>query len=101
MTDIILASASPRRQELLAQFGVSFQCHAVDIDETQGDDEGIEECIKRLSLEKARAALQQFPDAVVIGSDTMVVVDGIGLGKPKDQQDSQRMLECLQVEHMR
>lgn len=95
MTDIILASASPRRRELLAQLGVIFSCHAVDIDETCLDGEDVEACIRRLSLAKADAALRDFPDAIVIGSDTMVVVDGAGLGKPQNQPDSARMLQSL------
>lgn len=92
---IILASASPRRRELLAQIAVSFEVQAVDIEETCLPGELVPDCVERLSLEKARAALKMFPAAVVIGSDTMVVVDGDAWGKPKNRQDGLRMIECL------
>lgn len=92
MAELILASASPRRRELLAQIGVKFRCCPVDIDETPLPAEAAEAYVRRLALEKARAGLAVEPQAVVLGSDTSVVIDGQILGKPRDEEDAVRML---------
>lgn len=92
---IILASASPRRHELLSQIGVKFEVLSVDTDESCFAGEDYRACVERVSLDKARAALAEKPDAIVIGSDTMVIVDGRAFGKPADREDALRMLECL------
>ncbi len=95
MSELILASASPRRRELLSQIGVSFHCCPVDIDETPRPEEPPQRYVERLALEKAQACRQQYPEAVVLGSDTSVVVDGQILGKPVDEADAVRMLMRL------
>jgi septum formation protein len=95
MSELILASASPRRRELLTQIGVACRCCPVDIDETPQPDEPAQAYVERLALEKARVCLQQNPEAVVLGSDTSVVVDGQILGKPVDEEDAVRMLKLL------
>lgn len=95
MPELILASASPRRRELLAQIGVSFRCCPVDIDETPQPEESAQAYVERLALEKAEVCRQLHPDAVVLGSDTSVVVDGRILGKPVDEADAVRMLMLL------
>jgi len=92
---IVLASASPRRRELLDQIGVKFEVFPVDTDESCLASENYRACIERVSLDKARAALAKKPDAIVIGSDTMVIVDGQAFGKPADREEALRMLECL------
>jgi septum formation protein len=93
---IILASQSPRRKELLEKCNVSFICDPADIDETMdtGNDLNIE--IQNLAYRKADAALQRHPDDLVIGSDTIVVLNGEVLGKPKDEADAFRMVKELQ-----
>lgn len=101
--DIVLASASPRRRELLEQAGVAFRVHPVDVDETLDDAllEDPVEAVKKLAERKARAAVEQLltPDyegmLVVIGSDTMVVLRGEIFGKPHDEADAERMLKSL------
>ena len=101
--DIVLASASPRRRELLEQAGVAFRVHPVDVDETLDDAllEDPVEAVKKLAERKARAAVEQLltPDyegmLVVIGSDTMVVLRGEIFGKPHNEADAERMLKSL------
>lgn len=101
--DIVLASASPRRRELLANAGVAFRVHAVDVDESLDDDLASEpvEAVKKLAERKARAAVEQLvtPDydgsLIVLGSDTMVVFRGEIFGKPRDAADAERMLRAL------
>lgn len=94
---IILASASPRRAQLLQQIGVKFDIKAVDIDETPLSDESAEDYVQRLAIEKAQAARVFYPnsDVLIIGSDTSVVVDGEILGKPDDKQHAFAMLRKL------
>lgn len=101
--DIVLASASPRRRQLLEDAGLRFRVHAVDADETL-DDSLLEqplEAVKKLAERKARAAVEELIDdeydgtMVVIGSDTMVVLRGEIFGKPVDAADAERMLRAL------
>lgn len=92
--EIILASASPRRRELLTQIGVAFRIVVADIDETPLPQEDPVAYTLRLAVEKARIVLRQHPDAAVIGADTTVTVDGALLGKPVNADDARRML-CL------
>ena len=95
---LILASASPRRQELLAQIGVNCSVHPVNLDETMDPGESPRAYVERLALDKARACrdLATTPDdAVFLGADTTVVVDGDVLGKPSDREDGISMLRRL------
>jgi len=91
----VLASASPRRQELLRTAGISFTVQAADIDETPLADEKAEQCARRLAREKALAVSRLRPLDRVLGADTIVVVDGEILGKPRDGADAARMLRLL------
>lgn len=91
---LILASTSPRRRELLSRLGVPFEVIPPRYDEVGNPDEPAEEQAARFALGKARSVAS--PDAVVIGSDTLVVVDHTILGKPTDRADAQRMLTLLQ-----
>lgn len=95
MKKLILASQSPRRRELLEKCGIPFTCEPADIDETIDDSRDLSEEIKRLSLAKAAVILKKHPDAVVVGSDTIVAVDGKVLGKPKDRMEARKMLKML------
>ena len=92
---VILASQSPRRRELLALVGIVHDVRPADIDETVLPDEEPGAHCERLARGKAQAVAEAEPDAVVIGSDTIVVVDGDILGKPRDADEAARMLERL------
>ncbi len=92
---VILASQSPRRRELLTLVGIAHEVRPADIDETYYPHEGAAEHAERLAREKAAVVAREAPDAVVIGSDTIVVVDGDVLGKPTDEADAKRMLARL------
>ena len=95
--DIILASHSPRRRELLERMGVrDFRIVTPDIDEHMDRDLPPAELVRQISEEKARAvAAQVGPDAVVIAADTVVALDGAVLGKPADKEEAFRMLSIL------
>jgi septum formation protein len=92
---LVLASASPRRQELLRNAGISFEVQPAHIAEDPLPGEGAKECAERLAREKALAVAQMRPNEVVLGADTVVVVDGKILGKPSDGADAARMLRLL------
>jgi septum formation protein len=92
---IVLASASPRRRELLALVGIRHEVRPADIDETPLAGEAPAACACRLANAKAQAVLALDPDAIAIGADTIVVVDGEILGKPADAADAERMLARL------
>jgi septum formation protein len=92
---LVLASASPQRQELLRTAGISFTVQAADIDETPLANEKAEQCARRLAREKALAVSRLRPKDRVLGADTIVVVDNAILGKPRDAADAVRMLRLL------
>ena len=92
---LVLASASPRRQELLRNAGISFTVQPADIDETPLTGESPRECAERLAREKALAVWRDRPQDSVLGADTIVVVDETILGKPVDAGDAVRMLRLL------
>jgi septum formation protein len=92
---IILASHSPRRRELLAALGIAFEVIGTDLDESATPGESVEQHVMRLAGQKAWAVSSKSPDAVVIGADTVVVVDGVVLGKPAGEADAARMLGML------
>ena len=92
---LLLASGSPRRAEILRAVGWSFEALATNIDETMRVGEKAEDAVQRLALEKAEAAANLNPSALVLGADTTVVVDSQILEKPKDSGDARRMLHVL------
>ena len=92
---LILASASPRRRELLALSGYEFSVIPSEADETVKGWLSVESLTEELALRKARDIAKQYPSDVVIGSDTVVAIDGEILGKPKDKADAKRMLRRL------
>jgi septum formation protein len=93
---IILASQSPRRAQLLRMLGLDIETIPADLDESYraGEEPGAH--AERLAREKAQAIEQHHPHSIVIGSDTVVAVDGQVLGKPTDRADAVRMLMLLQ-----
>lgn len=97
---IILASSSPRRQELLAQLGVGFEVIKPDIDESRRAAEDLVQYAERLSLEKAAAVMCSLDGrlSIVIAADTIVIdYQGALLGKPADAADARRMLRHLRA----
>ncbi len=92
---LVLASASPRRQELLRNAGIPFEVQPAHIAEDPLPGEGAKECAERLAREKALVIAQRRPNDIVLGADTVVVVDGEILGKPLDAADAARMLRLL------
>jgi septum formation protein len=92
---LILASASPRRADLLRAAGFSFEILPMPLDERFKRREKPDVAVMRLAVEKAAAAASLRPGAVVIGADTTVVVRGQVLGKPVDAEDAKRMLKLL------
>lgn len=91
--NLILASASPRRRELMQLYGIPFTVAAADIDETMNPTLPPEQEVARVSRLKAQALVA--PDAVVVAADTIVVLDGRVLGKPKTPEEAVRMLTAL------
>jgi septum formation protein len=89
---LVLASQSPRRAELLQRLGLDFEIVPADIDESYVDHEMPADHAERLAREKAFSVAQQRPDALVVGSDTIVVLDADVLGKPRDEREAVRML---------
>lgn len=92
---VILASQSPRRRELLNLVGIAHEVQPADIDESYVGGERPREHAERLAREKTAVIAEREPDALIIGSDTIVVVDGDVLGKPVDELDAVRMLARL------
>ena len=94
---IILASASPRRRELLARAGYKFTVVAADIDESVFSPDRADACkyAKELALAKAGKVAEKFPSHLVIGADTVVDFDGQIIGKPSDAKDAERIIRKL------
>jgi septum formation protein len=92
---LILASASPRRAELLQAAGIPFGVLPVDIDERFYPNEKPEHAVARLAEMKATAAMAMCPEDVVLGADTTVVIRGQALAKPVDAEDAARMMRML------
>ena len=92
---LVLASASPRRRELLQNAGIPFVIHPSKIPELPRKGETPQACAERLAREKALNVFRQRPQDFVLGADTIVIVDGQILGKPRDAGDAARMLRLL------
>jgi septum formation protein len=93
--NIVLASNSPRRKELLQQIGVDFRIDPADVDERVLPGESPEGYAERVALDKARVAAARAGSGIVIAADTIVVLDDEILGKPADAVDAERMLMML------
>jgi septum formation protein len=92
---LVLASASPRRQELLRNAGIAFVVQPTDIPEVPRPAEAPRAFAERMAREKALTVFRQRPDDFVLGADTIVIVDAEILGKPRDAADAARMLRLL------
>ena len=93
---LVLASASPRRRELLHQLGVPHRVQPADLDETRRPGEAVEACVQRLALAKARQVHAGVADGLpVLAADTVVVLDDQLLGKPRDRDEGLDMLRRL------
>lgn len=93
--NVILASASPRRKELLGYIVPRFEIIPADVDETLPEEIPAEKSAEFLAVKKAEHISAQYSESIVIGSDTVVIVDGEILGKPADKADAYRMLKKL------
>ncbi|MCH5298521.1 MAG: septum formation protein Maf [Ruminococcus sp.] len=94
-TEVILASASPRRQELLKYIFDEFKIIPSDADETVGDEIPVDFRPELIASRKAVSVAADYPNSLVIGCDTAVIVDNIMLGKPADKADAVHMLKLL------
>lgn len=96
MTDLYLASGSPRRQELLTQLGVSFERIVPGVEEQRHEQESAQQYVVRLAREKAQAGVAQAArDLPVLGADTIVILNGEVLEKPQDTLHAAKMLHQL------
>ena len=93
---LILASGSPRRKQLLSLLNIPFDIIVADIDEQIDFNNNLTKEIEKLSYQKAEAVFSKHKDAVVIGSDTIVTLDNIVLGKPQNKEHAKEMLSLLQ-----
>ena len=94
--DVILASNSPRRRELLHQIGIQFKVCPTQTDERVLTDEDPETYVVRVASDKVAVACQSVKKGIVIAADTIVVIDNAILGKPVDKRDAERMISTLQ-----
>jgi septum formation protein len=92
---LVLASASPRRAELLRNAGIPFIVAPSDLPEVRGRNESPEQFVRRVAREKAIAVSKVYPGRIVLGADTDVIVDDKVLGKPRDAGDAKDMLRLL------
>lgn len=89
---LVLASASPRRRDIMRGLGLRFEVDASDIDETPPPGMGIDELVLDLATQKGRDVATRHPDALIISADTLVELDGRIFGKPIDESEARRML---------
>ena len=92
---LILASTSPRRREILSLLGLPFDAIAPEFDERVSAHLSIEDEVLDFAVGKARSVAVHHPEAIVIGSDTMIFLDGVKIGKPLDLADAKRILRLL------
>ena len=91
---LVLASSSSYRKELLSRLPLSFECFSPDIDETPNTGESARQLVTRLSLEKAKKVAELYPDALIIGSDQAAVLEGQILGRPGSVQKALTQLRA-------
>jgi septum formation protein len=92
---LVLASASPRRAEILTSVGWEFEKQTADIDESRLENENPEDYVRRLAREKAEAVAVNYKNRIVLGADTIVLINEKIVGKPKDFDQAREMLETL------
>jgi len=93
---VLLSSGSPRRKELLSLLGIDFQIKVPQIHEIQKPGEAPEDFCSRVSCEKAMEVSHEYPDSLIIAADTIVVINGMILGKPRDTDEARDFLFLLQ-----
>ncbi len=93
-TNLVLASSSPFRKELLARLGLPFITHSPDINESALENETPQALVERLAISKAQAVKIDYPEALIIGSDQVAVLDEKIIGKPRDHDDAISQLEA-------
>lgn len=94
-TPIFLASKSPRRSDMLKMIGIKFQILNIDFEEVINHSDSPVKNVKRLAFEKCQKALSNIKDGIVISADTIVVLDGKIIGKPKNEKDAKKILHRL------
>lgn len=94
MSKIILASASPRRREILSLIGLEYEVEVSSVEEVIPDAPPVE-VVQELARQKAADVAGRYPEDIVLGADTIVVVDGAILGKPADWEDAERMIRMI------
>lgn len=92
---LVLASTSPYRRDLLARLGIPFEVAAPDVDETPLAGESPDDTAQRLSVLKAKAVATSFPDALIIGSDQVALLDGKHIGKPGSHEKAVAQLQAM------
>jgi septum formation protein len=92
---LVLASSSPRRAEILSAVGWPYETMVASIDESRAPGENATAYVQRLAREKAEAVIAKLETGLVLGADTVVVVNGEILGQPRDDDDARRMLKLL------
>ena len=97
---LILSSSSPARKELLSRLQLPFTAVSPDIDETPLPGESPQELVTRLAIAKAKVHEEQFPVALIIGSDQVIVIDGIVLGKPGNHENAVKQLKMVSGKHI-
>jgi septum formation protein len=95
---LILASTSPRRREILALLGVPFEVIAPEFDETLANHRPLEQEVLEFAVAKAQSVGRHRPDAITIGSDTMILLNGRKIGKPRDVAQAKEILRSLSAE---
>lgn len=95
MKRLVLASASPRRKEIFEQLGLSFEIKPSSKEPPIKEGEDVKEAVLNSARAKAEDIFEKNPDALVVGADTVVVLDSKALGKPRDEQDAKNMLRSL------
>lgn len=98
---LILASSSPRRQELLSLLGISLKIVPSEVDEILRKGELPAEYVRRMAITKAQQVAEKFPNSWVLAADTIVVINGEVLGKPKDAREAEAMLKKLNAQEHR
>src|SRR3990172_2706851 len=92
---LILASSSPRRREILALLGLPFETIAPNFEETPSSHRPAEDEVLDFALGKAQSVAREKPESIVIASDTLILLNGIKIGKPEDVDDAKRILRAL------
>lgn len=101
MHKIILASASPRRKQLLEQIGLNFSCLPAEVDEEALAALSPREMVSKLAWQKAQAVAQRLKQGIVIAADTVVVLDHLVMGKPVNREDAEQKLALLSAKEHR